>query len=160
MKTGVRMSSIVTAVAVALAAASLGAETPQESVHQHGHEVMPFDMAATLHVFRMTESGGEMRVVVRDSKATDQVAMIRMHLGHEAAKFARGDYSDPMALHGADMPGVADLAAGAAKIHVAYREVEDGGAITFTTDDLHLLTAVHRWFGAQLSEHGADARAE
>jgi hypothetical protein len=26
--------------------------------------------------------------------------------------------------------------------------------------DLRLLTALHRWFGAQLSEHGADARAE
>jgi hypothetical protein len=23
-----------------------------------------------------------------------------------------------------------------------------------------LLTALHRWFGAQLSEHGADAKAE
>lgn len=30
----------------------------------------------------------------------------------------------------------------------------------FSTQDRHLLTAIHRWFGAQLSEHGADARAE
>jgi len=25
---------------------------------------------------------------------------------------------------------------------------------------LSILTAIHRWFGAQLSEHGADAKAE
>ena len=33
-------------------------------------------------------------------------------------------------------------------------------AITFETKELGIITAIHRWFGAQLSEHGADARAE
>jgi len=31
---------------------------------------------------------------------------------------------------------------------------------TSMTEGLHLLAALHRWFGAQLSEHGVDARAE
>jgi hypothetical protein len=38
--------------------------------------------------------------------------------------------------------------------------LSDGAEITFKTTDPHLLTAIHRWFGAQLSEHGADAKAE
>jgi hypothetical protein len=38
-----------------------------------------------------------------------------------------------------------------------YTALPNGGQITFTTDDLHLITATHRWFGAQLSDHGADA---
>jgi len=58
------------------------------------------------------------------------------------------------------MPGLAALQAGASGIKVAYKALPIGGEITFTTKDLHLLTAIHRWFGAQLSEHGADARAK
>jgi hypothetical protein len=55
------------------------------------------------------------------------------------------------------MPGLKDLAAGASKMGIEYSDIPSGGQITFTTHDIHLLTAVHRWFGAQLSEHGADA---
>jgi hypothetical protein len=35
--------------------------------------------------------------------------------------------------------------------------VPDGARITFTASEINLITAVHRWFGAQLSDHGADA---
>jgi hypothetical protein len=41
-----------------------------------------------------------------------------------------------------------------------YSDLPDGAEITFKTTDPQLLTAIHRWFGAQLSEHGADAKAE
>jgi hypothetical protein len=58
------------------------------------------------------------------------------------------------------MPGLMDLQNGASRIKVSYASVSSGAEITFETTDLHLLTAIHRWFGAQLSEHGADARAE
>ncbi len=136
------------------------AQTPQERVHHMSHSVMPFDMSKTLHVFEMTESGGVQRVVARDPSDTEQVSLIRQHLEHEAQKFQRGDYSDPAALHGADMPGLKELQAGAEDVEISYAELPEGAAITFHTTDLHLLTAIHRWFGAQLSEHGADARAE
>jgi hypothetical protein len=43
---------------------------------------------------------------------------------------------------------------------VTYSELRDGAEIAFKTADPRLLTAIHRWFGAQLSEHGADAKAE
>ena len=136
------------------------AQTPQERVHQMSHSVMPFDMSKTLHIFRMTESGGIQRVVARNPSDTDQVVLIRQHLKHEAERFQRGDYSDPATLHGSDMPGLKDLQAGASRIDVSYAELPAGAAITFHTTELHLLTAIHRWFGAQLSEHGADAKTE
>jgi hypothetical protein len=135
-------------------------QTQQEHVHRMSHNVMPFDMSKTLHVFKMTETGGVMRVVAREPGESDQVALIRRHLEHEAGRFQRGDYSDPARLHGKDMPGLKELGAGAARIKIAYQEIPAGAEITFETTDLHLLTAIHRWFGAQLSEHGADARAE
>ncbi|MGB7212332.1 MAG: hypothetical protein WBC97_06840 [Gemmatimonadales bacterium] len=150
------------AIAVLMLASSsmLFAQTPQERVHHMSHGTMPFTMAKTVHIFTMTESGGVQRVVVRDPRDSDQVALIQEHLLHEAENFRRGDYADLAQLHGADMPGLKELRAGAAGITVSYAKLAAGAEITFTTTDLHLLTAIHRWFGAQLSEHGADAKAE
>lgn len=136
------------------------AQTKQENVHHMGHMVMPFDLDKTTHIFRMTESGGVQKVIVKDATAKDQVAMIQRHLQHEAEAFQRGDYSDPASLHGATMPGLKDMQAGAAHIKISYSALPIGAEITFKTTDLHLLTAIHRWFGAQLSEHGADAMSE
>jgi hypothetical protein len=136
------------------------AQTEQEHVHNMSHGVMPFDMDKTVHIFRMSESGGIQRVVVKGPGDTVQVALVRKHLREEAARFQRGDYSDPATLHGVTMPGLAELQGGAKGIKVSYSDLPDGAAITFETADLHLLTAIHRWFGAQLSEHGAHAKAE
>ncbi len=152
--------SALIAIALALLGFNAQAQTPQEHVHQHSHDVMPFEMSKVVHIFRMTETGGLQQVIAKDSGAAEQVALIRQHLQHEAENFQRGDYSDPARLHGAGMPGLKELQAGASQIKVTYAPLPAGAEIRFETSDLHLLTALHRWFGAQLSEHGADARAE
>ena len=148
------------AILLLLSSSSVYAQTIQEHVHQMAHSVMPFDMSKTVHIFMMTESGGVQRVIANDAGAPDQIALIQQHLKHEAERFQRGDYSDPATLHGTDMPGLRELRAGAAGIKVLYADLPVGAEITFETTDLHLLTAIHRWFGAQLSEHGSDAKAE
>ena len=157
---GVRWLAKTATILLPLIASTVFAQTTQEHVHQMAHSVMPFDIEKTVHIFKMTESGGVQRVVARDPSESDQVALIQQHLKHESERFQRGDYSDPATLHGADMPGLRDLRAGASAIEVTYEALPLGAEITFTTADLHLITAIHRWFGAQLSEHGADARAE
>jgi len=153
--------AVVTIVFVLLAGVTSGfAQTTQQHVHEMSHDVMPFDMSKTLHIFRMTEFGGIEQIVVRDPDYRDQIALIRQHLKHEAIKFQHGDYADPIRLHGANMPGVHELAQNASQINVSYEELPNGAQLVFKTKGVRLLTAVHRWFGAQLSEHGADARAE
>jgi len=139
---------------------SVIAQSQQAHVHNMSHSVMPFDMAKTVHIFKMTESGGVQRVIVKDRSYADQVMLIQQHLREEADRFQHGDYSDPAKLHGANMPGLKELQLGAQRVKVSYSDLPDGAKITFETTDSHLLTAIHRWFGAQLSEHGADARAE
>lgn len=126
-------------------------------IHDLGSHVMPFDLSRTTHIFEMTESGGIQQVVAKTPDDTEQVAFIQQHLQHEAIMFGAGDYSDPTSLHGDEMPGINEITAGAAQINVEYTELPDGAQITFTTQDLHLITAIHRWFGAQLSDHGSDA---
>jgi hypothetical protein len=136
------------------------AQTQQEHVHISAHTVMPFDMAKTLHIFRMTDEGGVQRVVIREASAKAQVPLIQQHLMHEAEQFQKGNYADPGSLHGKDMPGLKELQAGASRIKVSYAALAEGAELSFRTEDRQLLTAIHRWFGAQLSEHGADAKAE
>jgi hypothetical protein len=129
----------------------------QAMVHEMSHEIMPFDLSKTLHIFEMTESGGIQQVITKTPKDIAQIALIKQHLGREAMKFSNGDFSDPSSLHGAQMPGLKELAAGAAKIKIEYSALSNGAQLTFTNSDIHLITAIHRWFGAQLSDHGADA---
>jgi hypothetical protein len=155
-----RPTAELIAAVMLLSGAALSAETPQAHVHDMAHSVMPFDMSRTIHVFRMTESGGVQSVTTKDPTDSDQIALIRQHLKHEADRFQHGDYANPATLHGADMPGLREVQAGAARIRVSYAVLPSGAQLTFETTDLHLLTAIHRWFGAQLSEHGADAKAE
>lgn len=131
--------------------------TRESMVHAMGHEVMPFDLNRTKHVFQMTTSGGVQDVVTRTPGDSSQIPLIRQHLQHEAMRFAAGEFTDPMTLHGPDMPGLKELAAGAAAVQVQYASLPDGGRITFATTEPALITAIHRWFGAQLSDHGADA---
>jgi hypothetical protein len=129
----------------------------QATVHDMGSQVMPFDLSQTTHIFEMTESGGIQQVIAKGPNDSAQVALIQQHIQHEVMMFSAGDFSDPMSLHGGDMPGVTELTASAAQIKVEYAALPNGAQITFTTEDLHLITEIHRWFGAQLSDHGSDA---
>ena len=153
---------LVKAVAILLLAGvpTVFAQTSQDHVHRKAHSVMPFDIEETIHIFRMTETGGVQQVIAKDVDADVQIALIQQHLNHEAERFQLGDFSDPEKLHGANMPGLKALRAGASAISVSYETLSAGAQITYETTDLHLITAIHRWFGAQLSEHGADAKAE
>ena len=56
---------------------TVSAQTRQEHVHEMAHSVMPFDISKTVHIFKMTESGGVQRVIAKDPNATDQIALIQ-----------------------------------------------------------------------------------
>lgn len=127
-------------------------------IHEMGGSVMPFDLEATTHIFEMTDSGGIQDVVAKEPDDTATIRLIRQHLVHEADLFRRGDFRDPMTLHGGDMPGVQALSDGMDRLRVHYETLPEGARIVFGTEDPGLVTALHRWFGAQLSDHAADAR--
>jgi hypothetical protein len=129
----------------------------QQEVAKRGAQVMPFELAQTTHVFKPLADGGLQRVVVKDPNNRTQIALIRSHLKEEAARFHRGDFSDPAKIHDADMPGLAELSRGAADIGVRYAERPDGAEIRYTAKDPALVDAIHRWFQAQLHDHGHDA---
>jgi hypothetical protein len=137
--------------------AMLLAQTRQEEVAKRGAQVMPFDLEQTTHVFQKLKDGGLQKVVVKDPSNKKQIALIQTHLKEESEKFSKGDFSDPAKIHDEDMPGLAELKAGAKQIDIRYASLPDGAEVRYTTKDPKLVAALHRWFDAQLSDHGHHA---
>lgn len=146
-------------MAVASASAAETTGERQAEVRQRGAEVMPFALADTLHVFEKTADGGVQRVLARPGHA-DQLAPIRAHLQAIARQFETRDFSGPAHIHGDDMPGLAELRSAAKdELSVVYRELDEGAEVTYTGTNETTRAAIHRWFDAQLSDHGHDASA-
>lgn len=144
------------AVLLVLAGCAAGSER-QRQVREAGETVMPFDLEKTTHTFTKHETGGIQTVEVRDVRDGVQVGLVRTHLREIRDKFAKGDFSDPIRIHGADMPGVVELADGVERLEITYRAIVGGGEIVYQSDDGALVGAIHAWFDAQNADHGEDA---
>jgi hypothetical protein len=146
---------------IALPLAVHAADTQRQAeVARLGADVMPFSLSATTHVFTKTADGGTQRVVAKNANDAKQVALVRTHLHAIRAEFLEGDFSGPSHIHGEDMPGLAQLkAAKPGQVAIAYKDVKGGAELRYRTSDAKLVSALHDWFEAQLSDHGADAMA-
>ncbi len=148
---------MIAAALAATAAAAMAADAQRHAQVEHNSEkVMPFSMTGSRHIFAPTPNGGVQTVMVHDGNPK-QVQLVRSHLRKEAAAFARGDFTDPSSIHGADMPGLAAMHAGSARIKVRYADVGNGATITYATHDPALVSAIHAWFKAQVNDHGRHA---
>lgn len=133
------------------------AASRQEEVAGRGAEVMPFDLDRTTHVFRPLPDGGVQSVVADEPRDQRQVVLIRRHLQKEARAFSQGDFGDPAQIHGEDMPGLRELEAGYEQITVRFTTTPTGAQLRYRSDDARAVDALHRWFEAQLMDHGDDA---
>ena len=153
---------MLTAIAVlALAACGSDNETladRQQAVAEAGAEVMPFNLDATTHVFNDTSTGGIQDVIADDPDDQANIDLIRLHLQDEATKFRAGDFSDPEAIHGPGMPGLATLKERYGDISVELTNTDNGARISYESSDTDVVDAIHKWFAAQLSDHGNHAQ--
>jgi hypothetical protein len=160
---GLMIAGAVTAVALVTSGSQRdpgeGRTERQALVAERGETVMPFDLEQTTHRFTPTATGGTQDVVADQRGDTEQIDLIRAHLRKEAAAFSRGDFADPARIHGADMPGLAELQDGYDRFEVHYENRADGATLTYTTEDSALADALHEWFQAQLGDHGAHAES-
>ncbi len=127
---------------------------PPAGMETRAAEVMPFDLNATHHTFTKTGQGGIEEVVAIDAADARNIELIRTHLEYEAAKFGKGNFSDPARIHGMDMPGLRELEAGASRVEVRYESLPTGARITYGSDDAALIAALHAWFDRQSTDHG------
>jgi len=160
MKNARWLAWLVASLATTLAAHAADAER-QAEVARRGAEVMPFTLERTTHVFTPTPDGGTQRVVAKNFGDTEQVNLVRKHLHELQAQFRKADFSAPSHIHGAEMPGLAELrSARAGQIAIDYEDVDGGAQLTYRTADPKLVEALHAWFAAQLQDHGADATTD
>jgi len=148
---------VCSAVLIASSIGIVQAQSHQEEVAKKGAQVMPFDLEQTTHVFQALEDGGLQKVVVKNPSNQKQIALIQSHLKEESERFRKGDFSDPAKIHGDNMPGLAQLKAGAKEINVRYTALPDGAEIRYQANDPKLVMAIHQWFSAQVSDHGHHA---
>jgi hypothetical protein len=129
-------------------------------VAKRSRDVMPFSLNATTHVFTKTVEGGIQRVVAKQAADAGQTKLVRLHLQEIREQFLKGDFSGPSHIHGKSMPGLAELrSAKRGQLAIEYRVVDGGAELSFRTSDPMTVSALHKWFDAQLSDHGADAMA-
>lgn len=106
----------------------------EEQVAELGKDVMPFDLATTLHIFTKDAEGGIQQVVARNKSDKKQTALVRQHLKDIQGQFLRQDFSGPSHIHGVQMPGLADLqAAEPGQIAIEYKEVKGGAQLAYRT---------------------------
>lgn len=129
-----------------------------DEVAKRGIDVMSFNLEKTTHVFSKTVKGGVQQVIARDSANFEQIMLVREHLSKLSQDFMQGDFSDPAKIHGEDMPGLAELReAKSEQMSVVYKELPNGAEIDYSTDNKRLVEAIHKWFDAQLNDHGRHA---
>lgn len=128
----------------------------QAEVAKRSGPVMGFDLDRTLHKFAPTPNGGVLTVTSRDGDAA-QVRRVRSHLDYQVKAFRRGDWTNPVQIHGAEMPGLTKLMTARGKLKIDYRSVARGGRITFASSSAEVTSALHRWFDAQNSDHSKHA---
>lgn len=139
-------------------AAEPASEQRLDEVAERGSHVMLFDLEKTTHIFSKMDTGGIQQVIAKNQSDSEQISLIRLHLSQITQEFQRGDFSNPEKIHGATMPGLAELrAAKPGQIKIAYKELPDGAEITYATHIEKLKLAIHQWFDAQLSDHARHA---
>ena len=154
------LQAILLSVFVSVPVARAADPQRQAGVASRGADVMPFSLKATTHVFTKTAEGGTQRVIAKSPADLQQVKLVREHLHDIQAEFLKGDFSGPSHIHGIEMPGLAALkAAKPGEVEIAYKPVVGGAELTYRTNNVKLVVALHQWFEAQLSDHGADAMA-
>lgn len=157
MKKFLLATMVAATISLPLAAYSDDAQR-QAEVAQRGPDVMPFSLKDTTHFFTKSNHGGTQRVIAKDVSDPTQTRLVREHLRDIQGQFLQGDFSGPSHIHGNEMPGLSQLkAAQPGQLTIEYRELPGGAELTYQTSNSDLVSALHRWFDAQLSDHGADA---
>jgi len=129
-----------------------------DEVVARGVHVMPFDLEKTVHVFTKVETGGVQQVIVKDKSDSAQIQLIRQHLAKIAGEFNQGDFSNPVKIHGENMPGLHALrSAEKGALSIIYKELPDGAQIDYRSEKPALVAAIHQFFDAQLSDHARHA---
>jgi hypothetical protein len=138
------------------ASAAHGAEV------DHRHDAFGMMHEATHHSFRLFPDGGAIELRANAASDTATIEMIRAHLETIAGEFSRGDFHNPMFVHGKAPSGVEAMQRLASSISYRYESLPEGGRVRIATNNTEALAAIHEFLRFQIVEHrtGDTAKVE
>ncbi len=141
--------------------ATLAAETSSSQrlgeIHQRTQQATSYDLNKTLQTFTQTVHGGVQHVIAKSANDKEQIKLIRDNLQKMTNDFRRGDFSETERIHGADMPGLAQLKrAQANDIRFEYETLESGAQIHYSSEYPQYIEALREWIEAQAVDHNND----
>lgn len=155
---------IILGLLLSATAASAVEKTALESaaeVRQRVQQIVPYTLDQVQQTFTKTVHGGIQHVVAKSPGNTRQIKLIQAHLLEIANEFRKGNFSVTERMHGAEMPGLAQLkTAKPDDIKFDYKTLPDGAQIHYSTEYPQFVQALHEWFDAQQIEHGNEVIPE
>lgn len=128
---------------------------PNAEVQQRTQHIVPYAVDQTKQMFTKTVHGGIQHVVVKSADNTEQIKLIQSYFLKMSDNFTKGDFSETERIHGANMPGLAQLKkAHPYDIKFEYKALPLGAQIHYSTEYPLLIVALHEWFDAQMKDHG------
>lgn len=125
-------------------------------IQQTAQKNVAFNLDETQQSFNKTVHGGIQHMLAKSNDNPQLVKAIQAYMLKLANQFRKGDFADTERMHGANMPGLAQLKkASADDIKYEYQALANGAQIHYSTEDTHLLENLHAWFDAQANEHGS-----
>jgi hypothetical protein len=130
---------------------------PVKEVARLTQQAVPYNLEHIRQTFTKTVHGGVQHVVVKSADDQADIKLIQAHLRKLAEQFQKGDFSVTEHIHGENTPGLRQLKmANPNDIKFAYKALENGAQIHYTSEYPQYVTALHEWFEAQAREHGND----
>jgi hypothetical protein len=130
-----------------------GSHAHTKGVQTRGDEGMGFSHEKTTHHFRLKTEGGSIEVTANDPSDHGSRDQIRMHLGHIAQSFEKGDFAIPMFVHDTIPPGVKTMKRRRTSIAYRYEEIDNGALVSISTTDADALDAIHDFLRFQIVDH-------
>ena len=127
--------------------------TMHQDMMQRGEMAMGFDQNKIKHAFIVTTTGGEIRISALDENDVHTIHAIRTHVKEIQHDFSQGDFNKPFFMHDQTVPGTQIMAEKKDLINFSMSDIEHGGALTLTTNDVDILDAIKQFMAFQSSEH-------
>lgn len=122
-------------------------------VDRRGDQAMGFCHELTSHHFHLLQDGGAIEVEAADAADAASKAAIREHLERIAGMFAQGNFSLPMFIHDAVLPGIEVMERLKGKIAYTAENTAQGAQVRIATSNPEALTAVHEFLRFQIQDH-------
>ena len=132
----------------------------EAELKRRGAAAMGFDQTTTTHHFLLSRDGGSVEVTANEAADTTSLEAIRTHLKEIAGQFSRGDFGKPLATHGEQPDGVADMIRLRRALSYSFDPMAGGGRVRIKASSPAALEAVHRFLRYQIREHATGDRID